>query len=81
MYVTNIIKSCSISHISHLTCCCCSHKTGTCIALVLEYAFGGELYHRMQKVHKMAECEAKFYFCELACALHYLHDELNVVYR
>jgi serine/threonine protein kinase len=49
--------------------------------LVLEFAYGGELYHRLQQVHKMSENEAKFYFCELASALHYLHDELSIVYR
>jgi serine/threonine protein kinase len=48
---------------------------------VLEFAYGGELYHRLQQVHKMSETEAKFYFCELASAIRYLHDEQNIVYR
>lgn len=48
---------------------------------MLEFAYGGELYNRLQKVHRMAEAEAKFYFCELASALRYLHDELNIAYR
>mmetsp|Transcript_33076 Transcript_33076/g.73652 ORF Transcript_33076/g.73652 Transcript_33076/m.73652 type:complete len:330 (-) Transcript_33076:664-1653(-) len=56
-------------------------ETQTCYALVLEYAFGGELYHRMKQVHKMGENEAKFYFCEIASALNYLHNELGIVYR
>ena len=48
---------------------------------MLEFAYGGELYHRLQQVHRMGETEAKFYFCELASALHYLHDELSIAYR
>jgi len=27
---------------------------------VLEFAYGGELYHRLQQVHRMSENEAKF---------------------
>lgn len=51
------------------------------MALVLEFAYGGELYHRLQQVHRMSENEAKFYFVELASALRYLHDDHGIVYR
>lgn len=51
------------------------------MAVVLDFCYGGELYHRLQTVQKMTENEAKFYFCEISSALHYLHDELNIVYR
>jgi serine/threonine protein kinase len=47
----------------------------------MEYAFGGELYHRLQTVHKFSEAEARFYFCEIASALRYLHLDLGWVYR
>jgi len=56
-------------------------QTDTCLALVMEYAYGGELYNYMKKRHRMSDNEAKFYFCEIASALHYLHDELGIVYR
>ena len=45
---------------------------------MLEFAYGGELYHRLQQVHRMGETEAKFYFCELASALHYLQHCIQV---
>jgi serine/threonine protein kinase len=51
------------------------------IALILEFAYGGELYTRMKKAHKMSEEEAKFYFCEIASVLHYLQDDLSIVFR
>eukprot|EP01038_Epipyxis_sp_PR26KG_P010546 gene10546-14168_t len=56
-------------------------ETSNCVALVFDYCFGGELYHLMKKNNKMPENMAKFYFCELALALHYLHNTLNIVYR
>eukprot|EP01036_Dinobryon_divergens_P024807 gene24807-33287_t len=56
-------------------------ETSAAFALVFEFAFGGELYNRMKTVHTMAESVAKFYFCEIALALHYLHDEKKIVYR
>lgn len=57
------------------------HQTQSSFALVFEFAFGGELYNRMKTEHKMSESQAKFYFCEIALALHYLHDEKKIVYR
>jgi len=51
------------------------------LALVFEYAYGGELYTRMKYFNNMPEMQAKFYFCEIALALDYLHNKLNIVYR
>mmetsp|Transcript_20639 Transcript_20639/g.29553 ORF Transcript_20639/g.29553 Transcript_20639/m.29553 type:complete len:375 (-) Transcript_20639:452-1576(-) len=61
--------------------CFGAFENSSSFGLVLEFAFGGELYNRMKTVHKMSENVAMFYFCEIALALHYLHDELNIVYR
>ena len=72
------LQTCDHPFIIH---CFGGFETPNCFALVLEFAYGGELYHRLQKVHKMSENEAKFYFCELASALHYLQDEHGIVYR
>jgi serine/threonine protein kinase len=47
----------------------------------MEYAYGGELFRRMKTVHKMKEDESRFYFCEIASVLKYLHEDLNVVFR
>ncbi len=56
-------------------------QTPSCIALVFEYAYGGELYTYMKKNGVMPEIVAKFYFAEIALALHYLHDRLGILYR
>jgi serine/threonine protein kinase len=47
---------------------------------VFEYASGGELYTRMKKQTKFSENVAKFYFCEISCAVDYLHN-MSIVYR
>lgn len=56
------------------------HNNST-IALVFEYAVGGELYHRMKQSFKTEENAAKFYFCEISLAIAHLHDKLKLVYR
>jgi serine/threonine protein kinase len=56
-------------------------STSGSIALVFEYAYGGELYTRMKQSSSMPEMHAKFYLAEIACALDYLHNTLNIVYR
>ena len=48
--------------------------------LVLEYAAGGELYTRIRKENKFKEEVAKFYFCEIASAIGYLHSQ-HIVFR
>ena len=58
-----------------------SYKTSGYIALIFEYVMGGELYMRMKKLHKSSLEMAKFYCCEIAAAIHYLHDTLGIVYR
>lgn len=35
----------------------------------------------MKKNYKLSEEASKFYFCEIAVALNYLHKKLNIVYR
>jgi len=56
-------------------------ETPECIALVCEYAMGGELYTYMKKNNKMREDHARFYLCEIALGLTYLHDKLGIIYR
>jgi hypothetical protein len=51
------------------------------IALVFEYSCGGELFTRLKERGKLKEAEAKFYFCEMALALQYLHETMKYVYR
>lgn len=64
-----------------VTYCFGSYDTTACIAVVLEYCLGGELYNIMKKNHKLTEEVSKFYFCEISLALNYLHKKLNIVYR
>lgn len=54
-------------------------QTPSCIGIICEFVPGGELYHRLKKVVRISEAEAKFYFCELALVLRYLHDTLQLV--
>ena len=61
--------------------CFGGYSTPGSIALVFEYAYGGELYTRMKQFNSMPLIHAKFYFAEIACALDYLHNTLNIVYR
>lgn len=55
-------------------------QTPACIAMVFQYAPGGELFTRMKKQMKMPEPNAMFYFGEISLALKYLHDK-HIVYR
>ena len=48
---------------------------------MFEFAYGGELYTLMKKRGKLPEEEARFYFAEIAMALHYLHNRMGIVYR
>jgi protein kinase A len=52
----------------------------TSFGLVFDYAAGGELFTRIRKAEKFKEPVAKFYFCEIASALGYLHDK-HIIYR
>lgn len=46
------------------------------MALVMEYAAGGELLNRIRKRVRLPDAEAIFYAAEIAEALHYMHDEV-----
>ena len=74
----NILQKIDHPFIAH---CFGGYSTSGCIALVFEYAYGGELYTRMKQCNYMPLMHAKFYFAEIACALGYLHNTLNIVYR
>ena len=56
-------------------------ETKECISFVFDYCFGGELYTYMKKNGSLSEGHAKFYFCECAAAIDYLHNTLGFVYR
>lgn len=51
------------------------------VALVMEYAAGGELLHRIRKRLRLPDTEAKFYASEIADALQYMHNEVNFVHH
>ena len=63
---------------------CSAHfflKTPACIGLLFEFAYGGCLRTRIATKKYLEENEAKFYFCEIACALQYLHETARVIHR
>ena len=47
----------------------------------MEYCYGGDFEHLLKRMKKLTEEQAKFYFCEIALALEYIHSELNMIYR
>lgn len=49
------------------------------VALVMEYAAGGELLHRIRQRPRLPETEAKFYAAEIADALQHMHKEVGCV--
>lgn len=57
-----------------------SFQTAEKLYLVLDYMNGGELFYHLQKETAFSEERAKFYTCELVCALQHLHT-YNIVYR
>ena len=50
------------------------------VFIVLEFCCGGELRNYLRRFKVFDEDTAKFFFCEVICALEYLHD-LNILYR
>eukprot|EP00903_Cladosiphon_okamuranus_P010861 g10258.t1 len=51
------------------------------VALVMEYAAGGELLHRIRERLRLPNTEAKFYAAEIADALQYMHNEAGIIYH
>lgn len=55
-------------------------ETRNRLYFVQDYCRGGELFRLMETEKMVYEDEARFYLCEIICALEYLHS-LNIVYR
>lgn len=71
-----------VSSFNHLFLCCSSRlfevvETYSKIHLVMEYAAGGELFHRISSEGKMSEPEAKMLFYQVVSAVHHLVSECN----
>lgn len=50
------------------------------IAIVMEYAEGGELFHFVQKAGRLSSKQAAIYFMQLLSAVDYLHT-IGIVHR
>ena len=50
------------------------------VHLVMEFCPGGELFFHLQKLHRLPENQAQFYFAEIVLALEYLHKN-DIIYR
>ncbi|KAJ3201687.1 hypothetical protein HDU83_005408 [Entophlyctis luteolus] len=57
-----------------------SFQTPDKLYLVLDYMNGGELFYHLQKATVFPEEQAKFYVCELVCAIDFLHRH-GIIYR
>ena len=55
-------------------------ETSSRLYLVQEFCRGGELFRRMEVERMMLEDHARFYLCEIVCALEYLHS-MDIIYR
>ena len=55
-------------------------QTETRAYMALDYCPGGELFHRLQKVKRLSEQDARAYCAEVILAIEYLH-KMNVIYR
>ncbi|XP_010417055.1 PREDICTED: serine/threonine-protein kinase SRK2J-like [Camelina sativa] len=47
--------------------------TPTHLGIVMEYAAGGELFERISTAGRFSEAEARYFFQQLICGVHYLH--------
>lgn len=67
---------------SHPFICHCFHvwQDDEHVCLCTEFAFGGELYQRMQR-QRLNESAAKFYAAEICIALSFLHETHLLLYR
>nr|AAO24574.1 At2g23030 [Arabidopsis thaliana]BAF00094.1 putative protein kinase [Arabidopsis thaliana] len=54
--------------------------TPTHLGIVMEYAAGGELFERISSVGRFSEAEARYFFQQLICGVHYLHA-LQICHR
>lgn len=52
--------------------------TSTHLAIVMEYAAGGELFDRIVKAGRFSEDEARFFFQQLVAGVDYCHSEVRV---
>lgn len=58
----------------------CSFQDPDRLFLVMEFLSGGDLMFHVQKKSRFRTHEARFYACQIACALEYLHNN-RIVYR
>eukprot|EP00884_Botryococcus_braunii_P011516 jgi/Botrbrau1/20365/Bobra.0006s0030.1 len=47
--------------------------TSSHLGIVMEYASRGDLYHMVEQTHGLRECDARWFFQQLMCALDYCH--------
>jgi serine/threonine-protein kinase SRK2 len=47
------------------------------LCIVMEYAAGGELFDRIVKAGRFSEDEARYFFQQLICGVHYCHQSVR----
>ena len=55
-------------------------QTSNELFFIMDLAPGGEVFNQLEKFGAFEESTARFYICEVLCALAYLHSH-NIVYR
>ena len=68
------------SNCSFLASLICCFQDADRLYFVMEFLPGGDLMFHVQKKSRFRTHEARFYACQIACALEYLHNN-KVVYR
>merc|ERR1719226_28095 len=58
----------------------CAFETAERLYLVQEFCRGGELFRLLEHERMIMEDHARFYVCQIVCALEYLHS-MDIVYR
>lgn len=55
--------------------------TSTHLAIVMEYASGGELFDRIVKIGRFSEDEARYFFQQLISGVDFCHQSVSKVVR
>lgn len=74
---SSIVSGPMVGKLAKLTCLSQVFLTTTHLAIVMEYAAGGELFDRIVRAGRFSEDEARFFFQQLVAGVDYCHSEVR----